>query len=83
MGEVVKFPVAVDKSDVVGSLRELADWIENGVIDGCSRIVLVGADEGNTYLPWVFAYGAVENKAEMVYILELAKMNLLTQVDDG
>lgn len=83
MGEVVKFPVAVDKSDIVGSLREMADWIEKGEIDGCSRIVLVGADAGNAFLPWVFAYGAVESKAEMVYILELAKMNLLSQVDDG
>lgn len=63
-------------TDIPGSLRGLADWLEKNP-DQASTVIVVTVDDDPEYFPNVYAWGDIEGKHEIVYNLELAKLGLL------
>lgn len=76
MTAVVEFPLP-SLIDIPGQLRLLADYIEANPDESTKCIVLTSDSESGSF-PAIYAYGHIENTADIVYNLEKAKLNLLT-----
>lgn len=73
--KVVQFP-NIPTSDMPGSLRFLADWLEKNP-DAATKMVIITDDDDDEALPVVYGYGQLDSKADVVYTMELAKHGLL------
>ena len=77
--QIVQFPNVPD-TDIVGSLRFLADWLEANPGEA-TKMVVITATNDDEYLPVAYGYGDIAGKAGIVYLTELAKHALLTYGD--
>lgn len=77
--QIVQFPNVPD-TDIPGSLRFLADWVEKNP-EAVSRMVVITASNDDEYLPTTYGYGDIAGKANIIYTMELAKHALLHYSD--
>lgn len=67
----------ISDGDIPNSLRFLADWMDQNP-EAISKVIVVTSDGDPSYFPAIYAWGKIENKADIVYNLESAKVSLLT-----